>query len=591
MRIVLEKLNSSTLIRLLKHVVWRLGEENRYCNVDVTGHSLGAAAGLLVCRRLALDGCVVEGHFFNPPLITLDSLARTFAPWEVYDAGRRIGKKVLPAEDRTERRKTAKEEFYRLENWSPYLYVNKYDLLGCKFVSNLKKPIHETVDGDQSWYKRLYPYSNEFTQMLVGKTESYHLFPSAHLVTIKAYSRLRPYSAHRLSNWIHPNLKYDFKHVKADDIQKFSSQCSMSPEEGPNMEPEEIGTDDEGPSEVSAEDECSSDGSAEDECPSDGSAEDPMGKGEEQGGDTEVEISSQGLRPPRQPPMYTPSGKVYSELPAELTDTVVDLNSMEELRDQIVKDVGKTIAKQQPMPSGQVSSGVVDLDCGEGHLAKEPKSAGLSAAYMFEERVIPLLRYLDKKMLKYDTPIAGSYVELVRSRTRAKVAASVEIAKRVPRLTIECATVKPTLQEQEERLRQSELECAELRKSLAAEKHLHSKAELESMDLRIDFSTAQKVTVELRDKVEVLRRGIERELERAEYLTATLATRDQLHAAKLAAKAKELADSEAARYSELEQRKRLEADCNELRSRLSAVEEQLIIAQEQLLETKPRFKN
>ncbi|PTQ31795.1 hypothetical protein MARPO_0106s0001 [Marchantia polymorpha] len=307
-KIVLEKLNSSTLIRLLKHVVWRLGEENRYCNVDVTGHSLGAAAGLLVCRRLALDGCVVEGHFFNPPLITLDSLARTFAPWEVYDAGRRIGKKVLPAEDRTERRKTAKEEFYRLENWSPYLYVNKYDLLGCKFVSNLKKPIHETVDGDQSWYKRLYPYSNEFTQMLVGKTESYHLFPSAHLVTIKAYSRLRPYSAHRLSNWIHPNLKYDFKHVKADDIQKFSSQCSMSPEEGPNMEPEEIGTDDEGPSEVSAEDECSSDGSAEDECPSDGSAEDPMGKGEEQGGDTEVEISSQGLRPPRQPPMYTPSG-------------------------------------------------------------------------------------------------------------------------------------------------------------------------------------------------------------------------------------------------------------------------------------------
>ncbi|OAE28699.1 hypothetical protein AXG93_2091s1060 [Marchantia polymorpha subsp. ruderalis] len=123
--------------------------------------------------------------------------------------------------------------------------------------------------------------------------------------------------------------------------------------------------------------------------------------------------------------------------------------------------------KQQSMPSVQVSSGTVDLDCDKESSSEDSKSVGLSAADMLGERIIPLLRYLDVKMAKYaELAIADSYVELIRSRTRAKVATSAE--------------------------------------------------------------------------------------------------RDYLHATELAAKAKELLDCEAARSLELEQRERLDADCNKM---------------------------
>lgn len=73
---------------------------------------------------------------------------------------------------------------------------------------------------------------------------------------------------------------------------------------------------------------------------------------------------------------------------------------------------------------------------------------------MSSKRVVSLLRYLHRKMAKYAEPaIAGSYVELVSNRMRAKVIASVEVVERVTSLTLECATMKAILHEREKRLR------------------------------------------------------------------------------------------------------------------------------------------
>ncbi|OAE22841.1 hypothetical protein AXG93_2100s1010 [Marchantia polymorpha subsp. ruderalis] len=115
-----------------------------------------------------------------------------------------------------------------------------------------------------------------------------------------------------------------------------------------------------------------------------------------------------------------------------------------------------------------------------------------------------LRRYLDGKMAKYAKPaIAGFYMELVRSRTRAKVAASANVAERVI--------------------------CIQ---------HVH----------------------------------------------ADLTKRDHFHAAESAAKAKKLAHYEVAKSLELEQREKLDADCNKMRSQLSTVEKQLIAIEAKLLE-------
>ncbi|OAE19344.1 hypothetical protein AXG93_4134s1060 [Marchantia polymorpha subsp. ruderalis] len=138
------------------------------------------------------------------------------------------------------------------------------------------------------------------------------------------------------------------------------------------------------------------------------------------------------------------------------------------------------------MPLGHVSSGTIDLEPS----AEEPKLAELSAADM----LVALLKYFDRKMMKYAEPaIAESYVELVCSKTRAKVAACVEVAERMASLNSKCANVKATLYEWKKRLWQSELECAELRRSLVANKYLHTKAELEYVDLRIDLNNAKKL--------------------------------------------------------------------------------------------------
>lgn len=69
----------------------------------------------------------------------------------------------------------------------------------------------------------------------------------------------------------------------------------------------------------------------------------PHEVGEEQGGDTEVENSSQGRRTSRQPLVYTPSGKEYSKVTIELAKKAVDPNSVEKLIDQVVEYVGRTV--------------------------------------------------------------------------------------------------------------------------------------------------------------------------------------------------------------------------------------------------------
>lgn len=56
------------------------------------------------------------------------------------------------------------------------------------------------------------------------------------------------------------------------------------------------------------------------------------------------------------------------------------------------------------------------------------------------------------------------------------------------------------------------------------------------------------------------------ESRRVDELTTNMAKKDQIHAEELGAEAKELADYEVARTSELEELEKLEADCNEMQS-------------------------
>ncbi|OAE23999.1 hypothetical protein AXG93_4541s1010 [Marchantia polymorpha subsp. ruderalis] len=73
--------------------------------------------------------------------------------------------------------------------------------------------------------------------------------------------------------------------------------------------------------------------------------------------------------------------------------------------------------------SPRTSTGTVILETGEDSSAEEIQSEGVNTADVLCGQVIPLLGYLNSKLGKYVRTInVGSYVELVRNKTRVKMA-------------------------------------------------------------------------------------------------------------------------------------------------------------------------
>ncbi|OAE26831.1 hypothetical protein AXG93_1663s1010 [Marchantia polymorpha subsp. ruderalis] len=76
LKIVLERLHNSSLVKMLRKTVERLCADHGRDNVTVTGHSLGAAAGLSVTRKMAVENSVfLDTHLFNPPFLPLETIA------------------------------------------------------------------------------------------------------------------------------------------------------------------------------------------------------------------------------------------------------------------------------------------------------------------------------------------------------------------------------------------------------------------------------------------------------------------------------------------------------------------------------------
>lgn len=82
---------------------------------------------------------------------------------------------------------------------------------------------------------------------------------------------------------------------------------------------------------------------------------------------------------------------------------------------------------------------------------------------------------------------------------------------------------------------------------------------LECKGLRVDICNAQKVTVDLRDRLEVSQATFEKESYCVEKLSANLATQNWSEAAELARWKNQLVDCKAVQTLELEREKKLVA--------------------------------
>lgn len=108
-----------------------------------------------------------------------------------------------------------------------------------------------------------------------------------------------------------------------------------------------------------------------------------------------METSKRYLEPSAKTIVYTPSGMKSLKVLAVSLDTKEYITSLEELVDRVVKRI---VTEPQPVPSPQVSTGTVIMDSDEEPPTEEHKLVGLSAADVQNKQVVPLLRYLNRKL-------------------------------------------------------------------------------------------------------------------------------------------------------------------------------------------------
>ncbi|OAE31099.1 hypothetical protein AXG93_4031s1520 [Marchantia polymorpha subsp. ruderalis] len=160
------------------------------------------------------------------------------------------------------------------------------------------------------------------------------------------------------------------------------------------------------------------------------------------------------------------------------------------------------------------------------------------------DNVVPLLKYLDTKREKYIVRKEyGSYVELIRNRTKLKSAVAVKrewdsamaMAKeRAASLADECVEAKATLQEREDQLQAKEMECELLQLSLAKESGQCVELEETCSGLCVSNENAQKMIVDLLERLEKFKEAYEVVVRRLDQLITTTERREKIHAEPLA---------------------------------------------------------
>ncbi|OAE29439.1 hypothetical protein AXG93_4548s1160 [Marchantia polymorpha subsp. ruderalis] len=141
---------------------------------------------------------------------------------------------------------------------------------------------------------------------------------------------------------------------------------------------------------------------------------------------------------------------------------------------------------------------------------------------------------------------SSSALEGDAPKGRMKMAAKAVTAKQVESLTANPVAAKASLEVKEKQLQESESKCVAFQRRLAEETKLRKSSEKACESLQTNVEITRRAIVDLWDEHEASRVAFNEEAHRVDELMADLAKRDQTHAMDLAAKAKELAECEAA---------------------------------------------
>ena len=199
--------------------VERAVEEVGWERVCVTGHSKGAAIGLLVGRAMAEKGKLIEAHLFNPPHPTpLNGMAFGWIPVlllprfcigtveVIHEVTSRTWTSITQTEEVVEEERT---RFESLRSWRPNLYVHKYDPICAAYITFFEA--RQNVLPRLRWLMST-PHSirQSILSILGVYSRPHHLIPHANLVVIRRHNDFSSYlnlrEPHRLGQWCHIHL-------------------------------------------------------------------------------------------------------------------------------------------------------------------------------------------------------------------------------------------------------------------------------------------------------------------------------------------------------------------------------------------------
>ncbi|OAE19478.1 hypothetical protein AXG93_1040s1420 [Marchantia polymorpha subsp. ruderalis] len=215
----------------------------------------------------------------------------------------------------------------------------------------------------------------------------------------------------------------------------------------------------------------------------------------------------------------TPQMKMNEDLEKEFTLS-------EEILEQVVARVGGTVVEAEgiTLPTSPVEE--VRPEEGEKTSGEDVKTLEITFSEFLHDSVVPLLKYLDEKRVKYAvTEEPGFYVPMIRNRTKLKRAVAV---KR------EWESATALVREREAQLREKETECKVLQQNLEKESGRCAELEEACRGLCISNENVQKVTVDLVARLEKSREAYEAASKRSERLIITVEKREKIHIEELA---------------------------------------------------------
>lgn len=219
------------ILEVVKRAVAAHGSDE----ICITGHSLGAALGLLVARTLATEERIqIECHLFNPVyaytwMPTSDELLENEELWRTMRALRCVtvaGLANIFMDDAS--RIEILSQYEQLHDWTPHIYVNTGDPFCRGYLEYFSSHERLARNGAIGAYfaRMAAPFSGRGLLTAVVGSKPLHLVPSAVLhvcegepptwpgTDLSVLTNQSRYSSHNLGSWMAEDLPLHTREVK-----------------------------------------------------------------------------------------------------------------------------------------------------------------------------------------------------------------------------------------------------------------------------------------------------------------------------------------------------------------------------------------